>query len=113
MQYIIENKCSNAHIGIVLKGLFVGAVPVALGFARRLDVLLTLNSIYGLWDGLQYGMYSALILSLVGSERYSLGLSVAYGMSALPILVGSPLAGLALDVTHTYCKIALQSILFY
>ena len=90
--------------GIMMKGFFVGAVPVALCFAHRLGVALSLNGVYGFWDGLQYGVYSALILSLVGSERYSLALAMAYSTSALPILFGPPIAGLALDFTHDYCK---------
>lgn len=102
------NNCYIAFlvfVGIMMKGFFVGAVPVALGIAHRLEVILLLNGVYGFWDGLHYGVYSALILSLVGSERYSLGVAMSYSTSALPILFGPPLAGLVLDFTDDYCKI--------
>ena len=61
----------------MLKGFFSGAVPVAIRVLRRLEVMLGLYGSHGLWDGLHYGAYTALIQSLVGSERFGLALSLS------------------------------------
>ena len=90
---------------MLLKGFFSGAVPVAIRALRRLEVMLGLYASHGLWDGLHYGAYTALIQSLVGSERFGLALSLSMVTSGPPVIAGPPFMGLARDLLKEYCKL--------
>ena len=89
--------------GVVVKGLATSFAPIALVLVCRLETIWTLNAVYGFWDGLQYGVYSALTLSLLGSERFGAGIALSQFLCAIPTMFGAPLAGLVLDLFHDYC----------
>ena len=86
----------------MLKGFFSGAVPVAIRALPRLEVMLGLYVSHGLWDGLHYGAYTALIQSLVGSERFGLALSLSMMTSGPSVIAGPPFMGLARDLLKEY-----------
>ena len=94
--------------GIILKGLVTGAVPVSIRALPRLEVMLALYASQGVCDGLHCGGHSALIHSLVGSERYAIGLSISALVSAPAVLAGSQLDGLARDLLKEYCMFTEQ-----
>lgn len=89
--------------GVVVKGLATSFAPVALVLVFRLETVFALNAVYGFWDGLQYGVYSALTLSLLGSAHFAEGIALSQFLCAIPTLFGAPLAGLVLDLFHDYC----------
>ena len=87
----------------MVKGLSAGAVAITTIGVRRFEVMLAINALQGAGDGLVYGPYTSLIQSLVGSERFSFALSISLCTTAIPVFAGSPLAGLALDLSKNYC----------
>lgn len=89
--------------GVVVKGLATGFAPVALLLVPRLETIFALNAVYGFWDGLQYGVYSAFTLSLLGSVRYADGIALSQFLCAIPTLFGAPLAGFLYDRFKDYC----------
>lgn len=89
--------------GVVVKGLATGCAPVALHLVHRLETIFALNAVYGFWDGLQYGIYSASTLSLLGSARYADGIALSQFLCAIPTLFGAPLAGFIYDRLKDYC----------
>ena len=101
-----QNSCFVA--GIILKGLVTGAVPVSMRTLPRLEVLMALYASQGVCDGLHFGGHSALIHSLVGSERYAIGLSISALVSTPAVLAGSQLDGLARDLLKEYCMFTEQ-----
>lgn len=93
---------------MIIKGIATGLIPtVTIQALRRLEIMLFLNGAQGLCDGLNFGGYSALIQSLVGSERYALALSISIIVSTPSVFAGSPLAGLTRDLLKDYCTLCL------
>lgn len=97
---------------MLIKGVATGLLPVAIQALRRLEIMMALYALQGLCDGLNYGGYSALIQSLVGSDRYALALSISSIVGSPSIFAGSPLAGLTRDLLKDYCTLVkLQNML--
>ena len=71
----------------------------------RLEVLLVLYASQGVCDGLHCGGHSALVHSLVGPERFAIGLSISVLVSAPAVLAGSQFDGLARDIIKEYCTL--------
>ncbi|KAG5280393.1 hypothetical protein AALO_G00088620 [Alosa alosa] len=82
--------------------VFNGTADLLGSFARSYDELV----VFCVFFGVSYGMVGALqfevLMTIVGTERFSSAIGLVLLVEAIAVLVGPPSAGRLLDFTHNY-----------
>ncbi|XP_062389291.1 monocarboxylate transporter 4-like [Sardina pilchardus] len=82
--------------------IFNGTADILGSFASTYDELV----VFCVFFGVSYGMVGALqfevLMTIVGTERFSSAIGLVLLVEALAVLVGPPSAGRLLDYTHNY-----------
>ncbi|KAL2101768.1 hypothetical protein ACEWY4_003529 [Coilia grayii] len=98
--------------------IFNGTTDLLGSFAQDYDQLV----IFCIFFGISYGMVGALqfevLMTIVGTERFSSAIGLVLLVEAIAVLVGPPGAGRLLDYTHNYqyvfmlagCEVVLSAI---
>ena len=88
--------------GILVKGLATSLTPPALWLVPHFEVIVALNAVYGVGDGVQNTVDTALVQRLVGSERFGRALGLTVAASGIAMLISPSLGGLAFDLLRDY-----------